>query len=107
MNAQLYKVGPIESDVPLPARAGQTLTLDQLRVLELKDGDSFLLQTIIAHEGENVIPRIFHHSASRIASRLSGWARGRCVRLAYRVIDKNTVRIWRVGEIRGGKHGAP
>ena len=105
MAGEMYKVGPIESGVPLPERAGKNLTSDQRRILELRDGDSFLLQRLPASEGETNIPQLHHHSASRIAARLSGWARGRRVRLAYRVIDKNTVRIWRLGEIGQDNHG--
>jgi hypothetical protein len=99
MNGRIYKVGPIESGVPLPERAGQTLSLDQQRILELKDGDSFLLQAVPAAEDDGGTPPLHRHSASRIASRLSGWARSRRVRLAYRVIDRNTVRIWRISAI--------
>ncbi|WP_158753825.1 hypothetical protein [Dyella sp. S184] len=79
--------------------SGQVLTPDQHRILELQDGDSFLLQTIPTFGGEKIDPRLHQHSASRIASRLSGWARGRRVRLAYRMIDKSTVWIWRIGAI--------
>lgn len=101
MNTKVYEVGPIESGVPLPRRAGQELTPDQQRVLEMEDGDSFLLQTIptTIAGGEGINPRWRYHSASHIASRLSSWARGRHVRLAYRMIDKNTARIWRLGTI--------
>jgi len=99
MNIKVCKITQIESGVPLPKRAGLLLRPDQQRVLELEDGDSFLLQTIPIAEGECIVPRWRFHNASHIATRLVSWARGRNVRLAYRMIDKTTVRIWRLGAI--------
>ncbi|WP_158879607.1 hypothetical protein [Rhodanobacter sp. L36] len=75
------------------------LTPAQQRVLELQDGDSFLLQTLRIADGKGVIPKWESRNASRIASRLSTWARGRRVRIAYRMVDEDTVRIWRLGVI--------
>jgi hypothetical protein len=94
VNSRAYEVGPIESGVPLPERFSQTHTLDQQRVLELDDGDSFLLQVKPLVDGE---ARLRCHSVPYLAARLSAWARGRKVRLAYRMIDKSTARIWRLG----------
>jgi hypothetical protein len=85
--------------MPLPQRAGKALRPDQQRVLELEDGDSFLLQMIPIAVGECIVPRWRLHSASHIADRLSRWARGRHVQLAYRMVDKTAVRIWRLGAI--------
>lgn len=97
MNTKACETRRIESGVPLSQRAGQVLRPDQQRVLELKDGDSFLLQTIPIAVGECIVPKWRFHNASHIAARLSRWARGRHVRLAYRMVDKTTARIWRLG----------
>ena len=99
MNTKACETRHIESGIPLPLRADHALRPDQQRVLELKDGDSFLLQTIPIAQGECIVPQWRFHNASHIATRLVSWARGRHVRLAYRVIDKDTARIWRVGAI--------
>ena len=99
MHNKIYDVGSIESGVPLPQRMGTVLTLGQQRILELKDGDSFLLQALRVSEGNDVDPKGRTHSASYIAARLTNWARGRHIRLAYRMIDKDTARIWRLGVI--------
>ena len=99
MNIKASKITHIESGVPVPRRADHVLRPDQQRVLELKDGDSFLLQTIPIAEGECIVPRWRFHNASHIATRLVSWARGRNVRLAYRMVDKTTVRIWRLGAL--------
>ncbi|WP_189439191.1 hypothetical protein [Rhodanobacter panaciterrae] len=77
----------------------RVFTPGQQRVLELEDGDSFLLQTILVDEDNSVIPRWRYRSASQIATRLTSWARERHVLVAYRMIDKNTARIWRLGTI--------
>jgi hypothetical protein len=77
----------------------RVFTPGQQRVLELEDGDSFLLQTIPVDEDDSVPPRWRYRSTSQIAVRLTSWARERHVRIAYRMIDKNTARIWRLGTI--------
>jgi hypothetical protein len=99
MDTKLYDVGSIESGVPLPQRAGTALTPGQQRVLELEDGDSFLLQTARTAESNDGIPTGHFRGTSDVAARLASWARGRHVRLAYRMIDKHTARIWRRGAI--------
>ena len=99
MNTKAYEVGSIESGVSVPRRMGTMLTPAQQRVLELGDGDSFVLQTIPIAEGNGVTPKWRSHNASHIAARLASWARGRRVRLAYRMVGKDTVRIWRLGGI--------
>ncbi|MBB6187990.1 hypothetical protein [Rhodanobacter sp. MP7CTX1] len=95
----IYDVGHIESGVPLPQRTGAALTPGQQRVLELNDGDSFVLHATRIADDNGVILRGRFNHVSDIAARLSSWARGRRVRLAYRVIDKDTARIWRLGAI--------
>jgi hypothetical protein len=92
-------VGSIESEIP--QRMRMMLTPAQQRVLELEDGDSFVLQTIRVAEGKGVIPKWNSQNASHIAACLSSWARGRGVRLAYRMVDGDSVRIWRLGAIEG------
>jgi len=77
----------------------RVLTPGQQRVLELEDGDSFLLQTMPIDEDGSVLPRWRYRRASQIAARLTSWARERHVLVAYRMIDKNTARIWRLGTI--------
>jgi hypothetical protein len=99
MDTKLYNVGHIEFGVPLPQRTGAVLTSGQQRVLELEDGDSFVLHTIWVADDNGVMSKGRSHNVSDIAARLSSWARGRHVRLAYRVIDKDTVRIWRLGTV--------
>jgi hypothetical protein len=99
MNTKACETRHIESGIPLPQRAGQALRPDQQRALELKDGDSFLLQTIPIAKGECIVPQWRFHDASHIATRLADWARRRHVRLAYRMVDETTVRIWRLGAI--------
>ncbi|MBB6241484.1 hypothetical protein [Rhodanobacter sp. MP1X3] len=83
----------------LVQRSKQVFTPGQQRVLELEDGDSFLLQTILFDEDDSVLPRWRYRSASQIAARLSSWARRRHVLITYCMIDKNTVRIWRLGAV--------
>jgi hypothetical protein len=99
MDTKLYDMGHIESGVPFPQRTSTTLTPGQQRVLELEDGDSFVLHTIRIADDNGVTVKGRSHSISDMAARLSSWARGRHVRLAYRVIDKDTARIWRLGTI--------
>jgi hypothetical protein len=93
------ELGPIERGVPLPSRKKAKLTPEQERVLQLKDGDSFTIRTLSADE-DNTGNR---SHASDVAARLSVWARGRHIRLSYRLIDKitDTARVMRVGSLRG------
>ena len=98
MNTKLYDVGAIESDAPFPQRLKRALNLGQQRVLELEDGDSFVLYPIRITEGDGVIPNGGSRGAE-IAAYLARWARSRRVRLAYRMIDKDTAQIWRLGAI--------
>ena len=97
--SKLHGAGSVESQMNLVQRSKQVFTLGQQRVLELEDGDSFLLQTILFDEDDSVLPRWRYRSASQIAARLSSWARRRHVLITYCMIDKNTVRIWRLGAV--------
>jgi hypothetical protein len=72
-------------------------SLGQQRVLELLDGQSFLLQTLPIAEGGRAIASWRYRSASEIAVRLASWALSHRVLVAYRRIDRRTVRIWRLG----------
>jgi hypothetical protein len=83
----------------LAKKADRAFTPGQQRILELEDGDSFLLQTVLVPDGDNVISRWRYRSASQIATRLSIWAAAHHVLIAYRMIDENTARIWRVDAI--------
>jgi len=91
------ELGPIERGVALPSRKKTKLTPEQERVLELSDGDSFTIRTLSADDDSTGT----RSHASHVAARLSTWARGRHIRLSYRIIDKNTdtVRVMRVGAV--------
>jgi hypothetical protein len=91
------ELGPIERGVALPSRKKTQLTREQERVLQLNDGDSFTIRTLSADENSSGT----RSHASHVAARLSTWARGRHVRLSYRIIDKttDTVRVMRVGAV--------
>ena len=97
MDTKLYNVGHIEFGVQLPKRTGAVLTPGQQRVLELEDGDSFVLHAIRIADDNGIAANGRSSNVSDIAAHLSSWARGRHVRLAYRAIDKDTARIWRLG----------
>jgi hypothetical protein len=99
MDTKLYDVGSIESGTRVPQTTDSILTPGQQRVLELEDGDSFVLQTIRLAEGHDVAAQAVSSSAAHIAARLASWARNRHVRLVYRMIDKDTARIWRLGKV--------
>lgn len=91
------ELGPIERGVLLPSRKKTKLTPEQARVLKLKDGESFTLRAVAA-AGDGLGDR---SRASHVAARLSTWARGRHVRLSYRLVNKqtDTVRVMRVGAV--------
>lgn len=91
------ELGPIERGVALPSRKKTKLTPEQERVLLLKDGESFTIRTISADEDSTGN----RSHASHVAARLSVWARGRHIRLSYRLIDKatDTVRVLRIGAV--------
>jgi hypothetical protein len=97
--SKLHGARSVESQMSLAQGSDRVLTPGQQRVLELEDGDSFLLQTIRVDEDSSVLPRWRYRSTSQIAARLTSWARERRVLIAYRMIDKTTARIWRLGTI--------
>jgi hypothetical protein len=99
MDTKLYDVGSIESGTRVPQSTDSVLTTGQQRVLELEDGDSFVLQTIRLADDDDVAARTASPGAMHIAVRLASWARNRQVRLVYRMIDKDTARIWRLGKV--------
>jgi hypothetical protein len=99
MDTKLYDVASIKSGMPFPQRMDSVLTIGQRRVLELEDGDSFVLQTIRISKDKDVTAKASSQHAAHIAARLASWARSRHVRLAYRAIDKDTARIWRLGTV--------
>ena len=99
MDTKLYDVASIESGMPFPQRMDSGLTIGQQRVLELVDGDSFVLQTIRISEDKDGSAKARFQNAAHIAARLARWAQGRHVRLVYRMIDKDTARIWRLGTV--------
>lgn len=87
------------SSAPPPQRAVVSLTPGQLRVLEMEDGDSFVMHTIRIADDSSDMPRVASSTVSEAAAHLSSWARRRHIRLAYRVIEKDTARIWRLGVV--------
>ena len=99
MDTKLYDVASIKSGIPFPQRMDSVLTIGQQRVLEMEDGDSFVLQTVRISEDHDVTAKARAQHAAHIAARLASWARGRQVRLVYRMIDKDTARIWRLSAV--------
>jgi hypothetical protein len=99
MDTKLYDAGSIESGTAFPRPTDSILTIGQQRVLELEDGDSFVLQTIRLADDGDTTAKAHSQSAAHIAAGLASWARSRHVRLAYRMIDKDTARIWRLGTV--------
>jgi hypothetical protein len=99
MDTKLYDVGSIESGTLVTQSTDSILTIGQQRVLELEDGDSFVLQTIRLAERHDAAAQAVSPSATHIAARLASWARNHHVRLVYRMIDKDTARIWRLGKV--------
>jgi hypothetical protein len=99
MDTKLYDVGSIESGRPVPKPTDSILTTGQQRVLELEDGDSFVLQTIRLADDHDPAATARSPNAAYIAAGLASWARSRHVRLAYRMIDRDTARIWRLGTV--------
>jgi hypothetical protein len=99
MMAKAAEMGFIESASSLSKRVDRVLTPSQQRVLELKDGESFLLQTTEVAEDNSIFPKWRYRSASQIAARLARWAQRDHVMVVYRVIDTNNVRVWRLGTV--------
>jgi hypothetical protein len=97
MDTELFDTPDIECRVSVAQRTDSTLTSGQQRVLELGVGDSFVLQAI--RITDDVTAKERHQSAAQIVARLVRWAQNRKVRLTYRMIDKDTARVWRLGSV--------
>ena len=97
MDTELFDTADIECRAPVNQQTDSTLTPGQQRVLELEDGDSFVLQAI--RVTDDVTAKERHQSAAQIVARLVRWAQSRKVRLTYRMIDKDTARVWRLGSV--------
>jgi hypothetical protein len=79
-----YTVGEIEHDIPFPLRHRKPLSIEQKQLLQLKDGESFVLSV---HFGTFLTDN---------AERLMQWARLKGIHTVRRKIDDDSVRIWRV-----------
>ena len=79
-----YTVGEIERDIPFPLRHRKPLSIEQKQLLQLKDGESFVLAV---HFGTFLTDN---------AERLMQWARLKGIHTIRRKIDDDSVRIWRV-----------
>jgi hypothetical protein len=82
-----YTVGKIERGIPFPIGNRKPLSIEQQRVLQMKEGDSFVL--VVRFDG----------FSTDNAKRLAHWARARGIRILQRRIDHDSVRIWRVGGV--------
>ena len=67
------------------ARSRKLLSIEQKQLMELKDGESFVL---VLH---------FDTFLTDNAQRLVQWARSKGIHAMRRKIDSDSVRIWRVG----------
>lgn len=83
-----YTVGKIERGIPFPVEHKKPLSTEQKWLLQMKDGESFVLALHVgAFSTDN-------------AERLAQWARSKGIRTVQRRIDDDYVRIWRVGAQR-------
>jgi len=80
-----YTVGKIERGIPFPIGNRKSLSIEQQRVLQMKEGESFVL--VVRFDGVS----------TDSARRLVHWARARGIRILQRKIDHDSVRIWRLG----------
>ena len=80
-----YTVGKIERGIPFPIVNRKPLSIEQQRVLQMKEGESFVL--VVRFDG----------LSTGNAKRLAQWARSKGIRISQRKIDQNSVQIWRVG----------
>jgi hypothetical protein len=80
-----YTVGKIEQDIPVPVGHKRLLSVEQKQLLQMKDGESFVL---VLH---------FDSFLTDNAQRLVQWARSKGIHALRRKIDSDSVRIWRVG----------
>jgi hypothetical protein len=79
-----YTVGEIEHDIPFTPRHGKPLSIEQKHLLQLKNGESFVLSVR------------FGPFLTDNAERLMQWARLKGIHTVRRKIDDDSVRIWRV-----------
>jgi len=85
-----YTVGEIERDVPLPLKHRRPLSIEQKQLLQLKDGESF------------VVAVRFGTYLTDNAERLMQWARLKGIHTVRRKIDDDSARIWRAESLQPG-----
>ncbi|GGY13771.1 hypothetical protein GCM10008098_00490 [Rhodanobacter panaciterrae] len=90
-----YTVGKIERGIPFPNGSRRPLSIEQQRVLQMKEGDSFVL--VVRFDG----------FSTDNARRLAQWARTKGIRIMQRKIDHDSVRIWRVGAMKSDTPDQP
>jgi hypothetical protein len=83
-----YTVGEIERDVPLPLKHRRPLSIEQKQLLQLKDGESF------------VVAVRFGTYLTDNAERLMQWARLKGIHTVRRKIDDDSARIWRAESLQ-------
>ncbi len=83
-----YTIGEIECGIPFPFGHNKPLSIEQKQMLQLKDGESLVLELD------------FGEYANDNAKRLVQWARARGIHAVRRKIDNHHVRIWRVGAMQ-------
>ncbi|WP_158882455.1 hypothetical protein [Rhodanobacter sp. L36] len=104
MHKGASQIGPIEIDVAIPAKRPTSLMLARERILQLDDGDSFLLKAVSTTANSQSFAS---ENISKLAARIANWARSQNIRIAYRVADKSSVRIWRLGAIKKVTKNSP
>jgi hypothetical protein len=90
-----YTIGKIERGIPFPIGNRKPLSIEQQRVLQMKEGESFVL--VVRFDG----------FSTNNAKRLAHWARAKGIRILQREIDHDSVRIWRVGATESGTPDRP
>jgi hypothetical protein len=85
---EVCTAGEIERDIPFPIRHKNSLSIEQKQLLQLKDGESFVL---VVHFGTFLTDNV---------ERLMKWARLKGIHTVRRKIDDDSVRIWRVGAMQ-------
>ena len=83
-----YTVGEIERGIPFPARHKKPLSIEQKQLLQLKDGESF------------VVAVRFGTYLTDNAERLMQWARLKGIHTVRRKIDDDSARIWRAESLQ-------
>jgi hypothetical protein len=79
-----YTISEIEHGIALPLKYGKRLSIEQMQLLQLKDGESFVL---VVHFGAFLTDNV---------ERLLQWSRSKGIRTMRQKIDYHSVRIWRV-----------